>query len=347
MLDSDRPAPAYDMQTILKDFPAEIPPKSLFHFFRDGGDCDPVTNTRAHVGLEALQHGWLNLTPPKYFNDPFEMWAGIDAEALTADDMVRSLTAEKGLFVQSIRVQRPKAFQDFAAHVRTMTAAVREKPELWPKHLATSVEAIHNTATRLMGISCFSSFTEAELNSPLGIRHWSVYGENHCGYVIEYDGEHEFFKQWAAHKLLFEVKYQADRFIVPLKEFDEWTDEKMWQTLRRWSAFKSSLAWAHEKEWRIMLPIGEGGEKEPLVMHFKNAAGIKRQYLQLWPDGASNELKAERALAIRRVILGANSSSPLKDAILAAVGEPHFKHVTVWKASPCLKEYALLLARIK
>lgn len=198
-------------------------------------------------------------------------------------------------------------------------------------------------AENLLGVACFSAFSENELLGPVGIHHWGMYGDRHHGFVIEYDGERDFFKAWAGIKWLFPVEYVDERLQAQLKEFDVWTPAAMWGMLRRWSAVKCKLAWGNEKEWRLVVP-----PSHPQVIK-QDSSGGTLHLLPMWSTSQPTEQLLQATRVIRRVILGAKmkADDPLRSAILSAVDQPHLAHVEVWQAKPCEKDFALKLIRIK
>ena len=173
----------------LARFPAYTPPKSLFRF-SDGG------------GIGSLRYGTLKISPPRDFNDPFELLPGITTKNLTAEDIIRSLTAPRGLFLQ-MQKSRGKAPADLREYYARIEAAVRSSPEKWPLHLSSMRDALAHTFREQMAVCCFSAFTTADLTGDLGIRHWSIYADHHHGFAIEYDGTHEYFKNVANRNFCF------------------------------------------------------------------------------------------------------------------------------------------------
>ncbi len=115
-----------------------------------------------------------------------------------------------------MRYERPEFLKNEEGLRERVTRLVKSRPDLWPDHLGSTVDSIKSTGSRLMGVSCLTAFSEAELNGPIGIRHWAVYGACHRGYCIDYDGRHDFFKNWAANKWMFPVDYRKERLLVPL-----------------------------------------------------------------------------------------------------------------------------------
>ena len=318
-----------ELTAALADFKVEEPPKSLFRFYRS-------------ELVSTLQRGRLNLTPPHCFNDPFEMWAGIKIDALQEEDVLRSVRAKTGLFRAALLANNPLLVTNEDQYVAKITAVVKTRPDLAGEHFQTMVDAIRHSCFTQFGVVCFSGFDSDMMSGPVGIRHWSMYGDCHRGFALEYDGHHHFFQKWANIKWLFPVQYLTERMLVSLSEFDVWDDAKMWKTFRAWSAMKSAEAWGHEFEWRIVCPLGAKGAS---VIE-KNEAGEEREYLRLWREDQSNDEQEAGARAIRRVILGLAARKETKDAILSAAKDPKLAHVEIWQARACRSKFALVFERL-
>lgn len=307
------------------------PPAALYRFNREND-------------LTSLTEGKLKLTPPKFFNDPFEMWAGISTETLSEEKMIRSVTAHEGLFKAVVRHKNPQAMHDMAAYDQMIVSAVRSTPENWPIHLSSMVDGVREIGSRQFGVTCLSGFSEEEMHGEIGIRHWAMYGDDHRGLCIEYDGTHNFFRSIAEAKWLFPVNYLPSRKLVDVSEFDDWSDKHVMRILREWLAMKSERAWGHEKEWRLVHPLRlEAGPWHFLV---EGEGNKQRSYLRFWAPEQSLEDKSQGSRAIRRIWLGCRTREDLRSAVLSAINAPYLKHVEVWSLSPCLRDFKLLPKRL-
>jgi len=315
------------LETALAGFPVGTPPDRLYRFYDEGA-------------IAALRDGTLKISPPKDLNDPFEMWAGISEDGLHEEDVVRSLVAENGMFRRMMKVKRPDVLRNERAYRDWARRVVRATPNQWTGHLKSYVRGIAAGAGDL-GIASFSSFTDDDLNGPLGIRHWAMYGDKHRGFAIEYNGKHQCFNAWAGSKWFFPVKYLDDRLQVSLKEFDEWSDSKMFQMFRRLSEVKCSLAWGNEKEWRLIHPIFRRVERAV------TSRGEKFPFIRLWPSAQPSDTPQLPVDIIRRVIWGVNTPTHLKTEIQNAVKQPHLGKIEIWETNTCDKDFALRLKRIK
>lgn len=311
----------------LAGFPSYASPPSLYRF-------------QSNAGLSALTEGKLKITPPDEFNDPFEMSPGIAVDGLSKDDLRRSFLSPRGLSREghAHRFENEKAYRDWVERVVIMA------PHLWGKHLDAMRNAPVQGTSETYGITCFSAFPEAVLNGPLGIRHWAMYAKDHTGFVIEYDGRHALLKSWATSKWLFPVAYQKNRPIVNIAEFDEWTQEKAVQVLRRWSEMKCKQAWGEEMEWRLICPLAPDPQNRVEISSM-TVDGRKLHFLHLWKSDA---LTGQRdAKAIKRVILGVRVDAKLEADIKATMATPDFQHAELHRAILCKRDFALRTEPVK
>jgi|GEM_PF-3382382 len=322
----------------LKEFPVHRPPKRLWRF---QGRADDTGS----IDISALTEGRLNLTPPKFFNDPFEMWVGIATEALTEEVMLRSVSSPTGLFMKAMAIRSPSFQKDPAAFLQALRARVRATPDQWAGHARSYAGSIKSLGSGSLGATCFSAFSNSQFTGEVGIRHWAAYGNEHRGYAIEYNGRHRFFTAVAEAKWLFPVNYLKKRLLIDLPEFDEWNDAKMWRTIRAWLAMKSARAWGNEKEWRLIHPISNDFTHP--AFRYEGEGSKRRYYLRLWSNTEPLAGQESGAAAINRVWLGCRADDDLKERILAATEQPPLRHVEVWKLEPCDRNFALLPVKIK
>ena len=306
----------------LAEFEVQEPPRALFRF-------------HGPTAISALRHGCLRIRPPSEFNDPFELSPGIESERLTAADLRRSFLAATSLPRQ---VFRPR-FADEPAYAQWVENVVLGRHDLWGQHFTSMRASVASAAAMWYGIACFSAFTEAELNGPLGIRHWAMYGRDHTGFALEFDPQHGLLSSWAASKWLFPVRYYDQRPSVSIAEFDDWTEAKVTTVLRRWAEMKCRQAWGDEAEWRMICPLTPDA-KNRVEISSAMIDGRKGYFLHLWKSGAPPGLR-EGTLAIRRVILGARIDPQVAAAVKEILSEPDFGHVKLERIELCERNFAL------
>jgi hypothetical protein len=205
-------------------------------------------------------------------------------------------------------------------------------------------EAVIQATSEVHGVSCFSAFSEDVLSGPMGIRHWAMYADNHKGFSIEYDGRHQLLRNLADSKWLFPVSYRAERPTIGIAEFDDWTERKTLQVLRRWLETKCLQAWGDEMEWRLICPLSPDPQ-ERVEISITNQLGQALHLLHIW---GSNQPVGNRpnSAVIKRVILGVRADKDLESKIAEALKEPHLRHVGLYPARPCEQHFALRIERV-
>jgi hypothetical protein len=323
---SDRLLTQQEINDALAGFKAAHPPVSLYRF-------------HSGAALSALTEGRLKITPPKEFNDPFEIAPGIVSDGLTKEVLRHSFLSPTGL----ARMVYAKRCRDEATYCQWVESVVLEAPHLWEKTLHTMRSAMTEATSAAYGVTCFSAFTEEILNGPIGIRHWAMYAGNHEGFVIEYDGGHPLLRTWALSKWLFPVVYHVDRPLVQITDFDDWPQQKALKLLRSWSAMKCKQAWGEEMEWRLICQLAPD-ETGKIEISRKEADGRTLYFYHLWKSDSPPEKRPDSA-AIKRVILGVRTSEKLTTEIRDALGQPHLTHVELWRSRMSESRYSLQIAK--
>jgi len=161
----------------------------------------------ASKGIAAITHNRLYLTPPEFFNDPFE-FAPASARDLTDQeiaahiktrhhrDIVRQALTELGVYTGTKR-----AFpQWLVINFDTLFPILR-------KRFRGAAAEIESTFTKIVSrhfvVCCFSK-------SPDNLLMWSHYAKSHEGMVVAYEINAKLFPNGT----LAQVAYSADRVKV-------------------------------------------------------------------------------------------------------------------------------------
>jgi hypothetical protein len=161
-------------------------------------------------------------------------------------------------------------------------------------HPFAPLETLAKKYLSQIGTICFT-------DTPTNDIMWSHYADEHRGLVVEYDPNHSVFRHPQLHRplgRLTRVRYTDELPILmfrnfPFREGVSHPLEYFFLTKRR--------RWAHEREWRMLLPLVKADTSIPL--------GDDDQLL----------LKKFPPEAIRSVILGARCSDQTRAAVLKAV----------------------------
>ena len=320
-----------EISKALEGFEAAEPPVTLYRFY-------------SRSALNALIEGTLKITPPEKLNDPFEMAPGIDADSLTEDSVRRALLSETSLSRFAVLWARDAPLSQIENPEPVYRCWVEREiamgPDRWLVHLLEMRKGLTHAISQNFGVACFSAFSEEVLNGPTGIKHWAMYAEDHKGFCIEYDGGHRFFRDLAASKWLFPVRYYGKRPAIGIAEFEDWPQRKYLQVLRQWSEMKCRKAWEDEAEWRLICTLTPD-DRAP----FEISVSGEHHLIHLWRTSEAPEERANSA-AIRRVILGVRSEE-LKDTMTNVLKAPHLKHVGLYQARICDRHFALRLERVQ
>lgn len=207
---------------------------------------------------DILEGARVRFTQPSDLNDPFEMkpyfeeieeWATLKPKLLStlpnlsapsredvnaARQAFPTLTPEQMSAFQNLAVAQ--SCGDFEQSLAGMNPLVRTLLG-WD---AKQRKAYYDGLDDRMGVFCLSE-------TATDVLMWAHYADNHKGFLIEFDSEHEFFHQaWQDGTDRFRrVNYLSER-----------TNVKTAAALNRDEVFfTKSKAWEHEREWRMVLPL--------------------------------------------------------------------------------------------
>jgi hypothetical protein len=263
----------------------------------------------ASKGIAAITHSRLCLTPPEFFNDPFE-FAPASARDLTDQEIAAHI--------------KTRHHRDIVRQALTELGEYSGTKRVFPKWLVTNFDTlfpilknrfrgaaaeIESTFTKIVSrhfvVCCFSG-------SPDNLLMWSHYAESHGGMVVAYEINAKLFPNGT----FAQVTYSADRVTVEPLFFAATApyDKSIMRTM-----LTKSIDWEYEHEYRVVLPIKDCiSEQHPNGTYY---------YLDLLLSSTSE------------VIVGARCS----DATIAAVREAcrQYPNVITKKASLSKKRFAI------
>ena len=180
--------------------------------------------------LACLANQTIWLTKPKSFNDPFDC-------AITLD---RALYKESITHAITVAMDRAKRGHHNRKDLLKEWPGDKDAFENFRENIK---ELIQN-----MGVCAFSATCDEILL-------WSHYADHHKGFCIEYDCREGTKLRELAHKVRYhdEVpKLSAGDFAGPKKSD---ALDALWLT--------KSTAWSYEKEWRVMMNVGDKEYQDP------------------------------------------------------------------------------------
>jgi hypothetical protein len=174
--------------------------------------------------LERFTNGEVYLTPPKYFNDPWDF--RIRSEARTEAEVAKELAS-------------PSPPQDMSGFTRYMNSA---------SVLEGEACALQDGLSKMIGLICLTE-------DPLSRLMWAHYGGSHRGFVAEFEHGEEDASE-AGFRLrsgpfgpALKVKYLPKH---PLLKRDTSNMEEVCLTKHEY--------WKREDEWRVMRSLNTGGQ---------------------------------------------------------------------------------------
>ncbi|MHB8880381.1 MAG: DUF2971 domain-containing protein [Thermodesulfovibrionales bacterium] len=261
--------------------------------------------------IDVLSDLKIRYTQVSALNDPFESFPAIISESrewywMRHKEIVSSEMESLGIKSESKRKQyfrrRKKEFPNWYACYTD---------EKWLLELSSDVQKMSASVQGLLSLSGTSR----------NILMWSHYAHNHTGYVIGFDGDHEYFG-----KSVSPVIYTDERpFVDP-------TRSKQSGNL----FYTKSKDWAYEEEYRkflslvVTLPLESGGSFLPYTDADSKAPVSDEVTLFTFPKESISE-----------VIVGWKSAPELLSGIMTALLGHGLGHIPVYRAVPDKTKYEM------
>ncbi|WP_081863147.1 DUF2971 domain-containing protein [Azospirillum argentinense] len=255
-----------------------------------------------------FNHRLIRFTQPTALNDPFEALPSFNG-ALD-EDVISDIkygrvgnktkkaiaTSDESVTDSRVRELRRKlkrmSNRERAQFAERMSASYQH--EGWEARFKGKVSEY----TKTIGMLCLSEKRENLLM-------WSHYANCHRGFVVEFNGDHQFFKRGTENEYynIKKVLYSKER---PSRSFFNMTYFDV--------LFTKSIDWSYECEWRMIAPLAhadkEPNQDNPLLYLFKVPADC-----------------------ITGVVIGARSAQILSDIIVRSIqSDAELSHVSVNRA---------------
>lgn len=276
--------------------------------------------------IDILERGFIRFTQPSEFNDPFEMTPHI-SDIATKEEIEEQFLNEYDGHIQAV-------YEELDESVRAKISFDLYKTEFVKNMLLDQVlsvakgEALEKVKKSLgeafsksLGILCLTTKHDNLLM-------WAHYAESHTGFVLEFDGDNQFFKQVFDEPLsptgidedlskeygyLKQVVYRDERpsvVVSGIKSFDSFL-------------FKGK-EWSYEDEWRMLMPASK--------VNLRETKGGVDLFLFELPSSA-----------ITKLILGYRSSPELLLNLQQIIGSnPNLSHIQIEKMSLHDREFKLI-----
>lgn len=252
-------------------------------------------------GKLILQNLEIKVTPPNELNDVCEMRPMIqnpDRKAWARSFAKRVVTEPKFYYANAHLFPNCKNFPKFQKYGRANLGKIIQTLEQGsPSVEATLQVETVDMVSKKWGVISFST-------DPVEDQMWGLYAESHKGLAVEFNETNELFVNPGLLKCDFlQCEYEDQPSIYRLTGGVNLEDVQQFVRRKR-------TKWGYEKERRLIVPI----------VHCRK-------------DNKDNELLylfSIKPSVVTSVTFGLRTPNPLKQEILAALGSPHFQHVTKW-----------------
>lgn len=238
------------------------------------------------------------------FNDPFELNPNINR--IAEEEEIRNLVDRD--FVQLIEDEYSKhpiisayiSKESFILLAESQREHVKNGVIGMERQLVGLLpEMLQKTTNSLLGALSLSEIRNHELM-------WSHYANEHRGYVIGFDVDHQFFNQKRTDvdelRHLRKIDYREKPPVINLMNT---SGEELF--------FVKSLKWEYESEWRMLMPLADSSKV------------IERQSYPI-------HLFSFPVETVSEVILGARMSDEDKGVLKTLVNDKKYEHVKLFQA---------------
>jgi hypothetical protein len=266
--------------------------------------------------IDILEDNLICFNNPVNFNDPFEFSTSIN---LNSFDKILFEKLESINLLEEFTKQNPSLLDMLDNISKEVITKQSESllTQLYEHQKPNVLDAVNNqfkifnsnfiSATRVLSLS----------EDPKSILMWGHYAQSHAGFVIEFDQDHDFFKQKRTAKdeygFLRQVTYQ-----------DELPDTDPLSQIHINHFLVKSSCWNYEKEWRMLLPEFYSEKKIQV-----NDKIFDLFYLP--------------AAAIKTIILGCKATGDLEYNLASILANrKDYRHVRFLKASRSMTKFEVL-----
>lgn len=251
-------------------------------------------------GFEALSERKLMVTPPKYFNDPFDFSPIVRCNDPSAyaqrlfDDATKSpnyFNAHRAAFPM---VSDFAAFREYLNRPRVKTAVLVTLAKGVTETDLRTQNAMLDIMSASFGVICFAG----DAVHPLM---WGHYTSRHSGLVIEFREDPILFMPPS----FLRVDYSNDRVTYDASGVPDRAAVELF-------ARRKSLHWEYERESRLILPLSD-------AVPFDAPDGVRYFFLPIPPG------------LIVSVTLGLRASDELKNKVIDVLGAPELRHVELFQ----------------
>ncbi|HTO15222.1 MAG TPA: DUF2971 domain-containing protein [Edaphocola sp.] len=293
--------------------------------------------------IDVLENMSIRFTQAKYLNDPFESLPFISklmSDAASSALYSKSINpilneiGDRKLSINDIpeefRNKIPQEIVDYISKT-SIKEALELIPEIHPENLtkkllSTTAEEAKINYSEKMKESWNKYFGILSLTqSNENITMWSHYAQNHAGFVIEFDPNHEFFNKKRNENdslgYLREVKYSDKRPNIELVNTLE-SENELIEYIASHILYTKSVHWSDELELRLIY-------------------NLKNSEKKLLSNGQEIYLFTLPPKAIKNIFIGVNATIEMIEKIENVIKSKDYAHVHIWLGKLDLKEYKI------
>lgn len=257
---------------------------------------------------DVLVNGLIRFTQPGDFNDPFEFHPSYDLMSKADIAALPEAPRGEGETGPAMRLLTPQALHAMVQAI--LPGMQRQIASHAGSEGAFSLDnnrMAQGTFDAKFGILCLTEV-------PDSLVMWAHYGQNHSGFVLQFDESHEFFSPTLHEGQslgLTQVEYSSVR---PVLSYSTINSPLVY--------YRKSPEWQYEREWRIIKPLGAAKKVLPHSTY-------PRHLFALPPS------------AIRGVIVGLAVVHTARMELFELLAQPHLKHITVYQTALSRDHYVL------
>lgn len=268
--------------------------------------------------IDVIRECAIRFTQYGDFNDPFELNPNIDK--IAEENEIRKIVDKDFVKVIEEEYSKNPIINAFISKESFIELAQGHKELIKnmvignESHIVKLLpEVMQKAANSLLGALSLSEICDHELM-------WSHYANEHRGYVIGFDSNHQFFNQ----------KITADDELRHLRKIDYRDKPPVINLMNASGAdifFVKSKKWEYEAEWRMLMPLSDSSmviEKQPYPIHLF-------------------EFPIE---SVSEIILGARISERDKSVIQVLMSDKKFAHIKSCQAELDNASYKIVIKRV-
>lgn len=257
---------------------------------------------------DVLRNGLVRFTQPGDFNDPFELHPSYDLMSKADIAVLPEALGQEGQDGPKMRVLTPEAMHAMLSAVLPgLQKQMALHAGLEGAYALDNNRMAQSTFDSKFGVLCLTEVPDSLLM-------WAHYANNHNGFAIQFDENHEFFSPTTFEGQALElskVDYSSQR---PVLSYSTLNSPSLY--------YRKSTEWLHEREWRIIKPLSDARKSLPHSEH--------PRFLFDLP-----------ASAIKGVIIGLSVPQGARTELCNLLSQPHLKHATIYQTALSKDEYKL------